>query len=56
MAVYERVLQSKEPIRHFGRPTFANKNFAAYESTHLPLSLDGSSVDIILVGLEFFSQ
>ena len=56
MAVYERVLQSKAPIRHFGRPTFADKHFAAYESTHLPLSQDGSDVAIILVGLEFFSQ
>jgi hypothetical protein len=56
MAVYERVLQSKEPIRHFGRPTFADKHYAKYESTHLPLSRDGPSVDIIMVGLEFSFQ
>lgn len=55
MAVYERVLSSRKPIRHFGRPTFADKHYAEYESTHLPLSSDGNDVDIILVGLEFFS-
>lgn len=53
MAVYERVVQSRTPIRHFGRPTFADKAYSNYESTHLPFSESDESVDIILVGLVF---
>lgn len=53
MNVYERVVQARTPIRHFGRPTFADKAFSNYESTHLPFSENGETVDLVLVGLVF---
>ena len=56
MAVYERVVARRDPIRHFGSPTFAEKTYGQYESTHLPLSSDGGKVEMILVGLEFLSS
>ena len=56
MAVYERVVDRRGPIRHFGKPTFAEKTFGQYESTHFPLSDDGDRVEMILVGLEFLTS
>lgn len=55
MDIYEQVVQTGEPIRHYGQPTFADKVYAEYESTHLPLSANGESVDMILVGLVFLT-
>jgi len=53
MAVYERVIERKAPIRHYGKPTFADQVYSEYESAHFPLSEDGERVEIIMVGLEF---
>ena len=55
MAVYERVVARRGPIRHFGSPTFAEKTHGQYEPTHFPLSSDGGKVEMILVGLEFLT-
>ena len=55
MAVYERVVARRGPIRHFGSPTFAEKTHGQYEPTRFPLSSDGGEVEMILVGLEFLT-
>ncbi len=55
MAVYERVVARRGPIRHFGSPTFAEKTHGQYEPTHFPLSSDGGKVEMILFGLEFLT-
>ena len=56
MAVYERVVPRRGPIRHFGSPTsFAEKTHGQYEPTHFPLSSDGGKLEMILVGLEFLT-
>ena len=55
LAVYERVVARRGPIRHFGSPTFAEKTHGQYEPTHFPLSSDGGKVEMILVGLEFLT-
>lgn len=48
-----RVLELRRPVRHLGCPTFAGKDFASYESVHLPLSSDGATIDMILIGFVF---
>lgn len=53
MAVYRRVLELRRPVRHHGLPSFFQKAFASYESIHLPLSHDGETIDMILVGFVF---
>ena len=55
MAVYERVVARRGPIRHFGSPSFAEKTHGQYEPTHFPLSSDGGKVEMTLVGLEFLT-
>ena len=55
MAVYERVVARRGPIRHFGSPSFAEKTHGQYEPTPFPLSSDGGKVEMILVGLEFLT-
>jgi hypothetical protein len=52
--VYDFVLQSTAPVRHFGKALFSDKKYRDYESVHLPLSQDGVAVNIILVGQEYF--
>lgn len=51
---YGNTVESKRPARHFSRAIFAGKDFRHYESIHLPLSEDGESVNMMLVGLQFF--
>jgi hypothetical protein len=54
MQVYGMVLQARKPIRHFGRAQYSAKDFRDYESVHLPLSEDGWTVTMILVGQHYF--
>ena len=35
--VYDVVLQSAAPVRHFGKALFSDKEYRDYESVHLPL-------------------
>jgi hypothetical protein len=51
---YGGTIDAKRPARHFSRAIFAGKDYRHYESAHLPLSEDGDSVNMILVGLQFF--
>jgi hypothetical protein len=52
--VYGVVLQSRAPVRHFGKALFSDKKYRDYESVHLPLSQDGVTVNMIVVGQEYF--
>ena len=54
VSLYGVVLQSKTPVRHFGKALYSDKKHRDYESVHLPLSDDGRTVNIILVGQHYF--
>jgi hypothetical protein len=54
MQVYGMVLQAHKPVRHFGRALYSTKDFQEYESVHLPLSDDGRTVTMILIGQHYF--
>lgn len=54
MQVYGKVLQAQKPVRHIGRALYSAKDFQEYESVHLPLSEDGRTVTVILVGQHYF--
>jgi hypothetical protein len=54
MQVYSHVLQSRKPVRHFGKAMFSDKKYRDYESLHLPLSEDGITVNMILIGQHYF--
>jgi hypothetical protein len=52
--VYGVVLESMTPVRHFGKALFSDNKYRDYESIHLPLSHDGRTVNMLLVGQEYF--
>lgn len=54
LRLYSIVLKSKAPVRHFGKALHSDKKHRDYESVHLPLSDDGRTVNIILVGQHYF--
>lgn len=54
LQLYGIVLKSKSPVRHFGKALHSDKKHRDYESVHLPLSDDGRTVNIILVGQHYF--
>jgi hypothetical protein len=54
LRLYGIVLQSKSPVRHVGKALYSDKKHRDYESVHLPLSDDGRTVNIILVGQHYF--
>jgi hypothetical protein len=54
LRLYGIVVQSKSPVRHFGKALYSDKKHRDYESVHLPLSDDGRTVNIILVGQHYF--
>lgn len=52
--VYRLVVGRLAPVRHFGKAEFSDKQYRDYESVHLPLSQDGATISMILVGQEYF--
>jgi len=52
--VYDAVITSCTPIRYTGQALYSKNEYREYESVHLPLSEDGTTVSIILVGQEYF--
>jgi hypothetical protein len=52
--VYDAVITSCAPIRYFGQALYSKNEYREYESVHLPLSQDGKTVSIVLVGQEYF--
>jgi hypothetical protein len=54
MRVFSRSALTGLPIRHVGTGRFADRDYLAYESVHLPLfDADGRNVEMIIGGLHF---
>jgi hypothetical protein len=52
-AVMDMTLAVHGPVRFEGTGRFANKDYLAYESLHLPLSKDGTTIDMILLSVRY---
>ncbi len=53
--VYDGVIVSRAPIRYSGKALYSKNEYRDYESVHLPLSQDGETVSVIMVGQEYFA-
>ena len=53
--VYDAVIASCAPIRYSGKALYSKNKYRDYESVHLPLSQDGETVSVIMVGQEYFA-
>jgi hypothetical protein len=52
-SLYARVVEQRFPIRHYGVTTFAEKNHLKYESLLMPLSSDGTRVEMVFAGIHY---
>ena len=53
---FERIIRLKKPIRYDGDASFGDEAYMSLEVVHMPLSSDGETVDMILIGALFLKS
>lgn len=52
-ASFRWIFANRRPLRTFGQAFYPDRNFYSYETLNLPLSTDGTVIDMVLGGLVF---
>ncbi|MEQ9331561.1 PAS domain-containing protein [Thalassobaculum sp.] len=50
---YTKAVERRQPVFHNGDLEFVGKDFQHFKSVHLPLSDDGTDVNMLMLGLSF---